>query len=250
MTDPLFGIEELVARADARVAAAGIEASNGQVAEALTVRNVRYYATLGLLAPPAARRGRNALYDDTHVDQLVAVKRLQGDGLQLAEIQRALVGLAPEEVERVAEGGSGSAERFWATRATADDSRTDEVALASKVASPAMGLAAATPAGPPIAASVISPTPAPTSRAVAGRGPTGVTPATYPSATVFALGDGVALQVPTGLALSPEAVTRVLDAARSVLLPAPPPSAPDHPDTPHHPLIAPKTGPHNQEYRR
>ncbi|MBL8776476.1 MAG: MerR family transcriptional regulator [Acidimicrobiales bacterium] len=241
MTDPLFGIEELVARADARVAASGIEAPNGQVAEALTVRNVRYYATLGLLAPPAARRGRNALYDDTHVDQLVAVKRLQGDGLQLAEIQRALVGLAPEEVARVAAGGSGSTERFWAARATTSHAPTDESVAAEEAAPLAAARAVAPPAG------FLAPSSTPALAPDTTRGTASVTPAPYPTATVFPLGEGVALQVPTGLALSSAAATRVLDAARAVLLPT---AAPDNPDAPLHPLIAPKTGPHNQESRR
>lgn len=242
MTDPLFGIEELVARADARVAAAGIEAPNGQVAEALTVRNVRYYATLGLLAPPAARRGRNALYDDTHVDQLVAVKRLQGDGLQLAEVQRALVGLAPEGIRRVAAGEAAPADRFWTARATAIGApAADALAAGGKAATGA----AARPPGRPVAAAVPA---------------AAVTPAPYPAATLFHLGEGVGLQVPTGLTLSPDAASRVLDAARSVLFPetpdAPPsspsPSAsPTSPDAPHQSLIAPKpAGADQKEHRR
>ncbi|MCB1017481.1 MAG: hypothetical protein KDB10_20510, partial [Acidimicrobiales bacterium] len=59
------------------------------------------------------------------------------------------------------------------------------------------------------------------------------------------LGEGVALQVPAGLALSPDAVDRVLDAARAVLVPAP-----AAPAAPLHPLLAPKTGAHPQENRR
>lgn len=242
MTDPLpdttlFGIDELVARADARVAAAGIEAPNGAVAEALTVRNVRYYATLGLLAPPAARRGRNAFYDDAHVDQLVAVKRLQGEGLQLAEIQRALVGLGPDELARVAAGEPVPTERFWAARAAAGPAPTPEHAADP---APVGGMAAASVPPPGRARPAVAP-------AERGPAPAAVTPAPYPAATVYALGEGVALQVPAGLALSPAAATRVLDAARAVLLPPSPPSAPD---APHHPLISPKTGPHPQEYRR
>lgn len=240
----LFGIEELVARADARVTAAGIEAPNGQVAEALTVRNVRYYATLGLLAPPAARRGRNALYDDTHVDQLVAVKRLQGDGLQLAEIQRALVGLPPEAIRGVAAGRAEPADRFWAARAAAGAAPPDERAAARAVPE------AARPLAPPAGAA--APTPA-----------AAVTAAPYPTATVHALGEGVGLQVPTGLTLTPAAATQVLEAARAVLFAAtsapastPPtsptrPAPPAPPDAPTHPLIAPKAaGADLKEHRR
>ena len=56
-------------------------------------RTIRYYTTLGLIDRPAAMRGRTALYGVRHVLQLAAVKRLQAQGLSLAEVQARLVGL-------------------------------------------------------------------------------------------------------------------------------------------------------------
>jgi DNA-binding transcriptional MerR regulator len=44
--------------------------------------------------------GRTALYDERHVRQLVAIKRLQAEGLSLAEIQRKLSGAPPEPKPR------------------------------------------------------------------------------------------------------------------------------------------------------
>jgi DNA-binding transcriptional MerR regulator len=200
MEEAVFGIEELVERVMARVEDAGLTAPSGQVADALTVRNVRYYATLGLLDPPAARRGRNVLYSDAHVDQLVAVKRLQAEGLHLAEIQRALVGLTADQVRALAAGEGPPADRFWAARP-----------------------AAASPSAPAAAAPVTS--------------------APYPQAVVIDLGDGVGLQVPPDLALTTEAVDRVVARARTVLgaTSATGPS----------PLIQPnRTQPQRQEHRR
>jgi hypothetical protein len=50
-------------------------------------RTVRYYGTIGLLDRPSVMRGRTALYGKKHVAQVVAIKRLQGLGRSLSEIQ-------------------------------------------------------------------------------------------------------------------------------------------------------------------
>lgn len=67
--------------------------ANGRVRDIPDLRTIRYYTTLGLLDRPAEIRGRTAFYGHRHLLQLVAIKRLQGRGLTLAEIQRQLVGL-------------------------------------------------------------------------------------------------------------------------------------------------------------
>lgn len=60
---------------------------NGQVRAVPDDRTIRYYGTIGLLDRPAAMRGRTALYGSRHLAQVVAIKRLQGAGKSLAEIQ-------------------------------------------------------------------------------------------------------------------------------------------------------------------
>lgn len=60
---------------------------NGQVRAVPDERTVRYYAAIGLLDRPAAMRGRTALYTARHLAQIVAIKRLQGAGKSLGEIQ-------------------------------------------------------------------------------------------------------------------------------------------------------------------
>ncbi|MER7205926.1 helix-turn-helix domain-containing protein [Streptosporangium sp. NPDC000239] len=104
---------------------------NGRVRDVPNERLIRWYATIGLLDPPASRRGRVALYGRRHLLQLVAVKRRQAEGLTIAEIQAELAGASDQTLEAVADlpspaspsspgppagpaGGGGARPRFWA----------------------------------------------------------------------------------------------------------------------------------------
>jgi len=62
---------------------------------------IRYYRSLGLVDPPAQKRGRVALYSDRHLSQIVATKRLQATGLLLDEIRRRLSGMKPAQLHDV-----------------------------------------------------------------------------------------------------------------------------------------------------
>lgn len=53
----------------------------------LTVRNIRYYATLGLIPSPE-RRGRQAFYDGRHRSRLDLLRTMQEQGLSLAAIEQ------------------------------------------------------------------------------------------------------------------------------------------------------------------
>lgn len=72
-------------------------------------RTIRYYTTLGLLAPPRVMRGRTALYDEQHLLQIVAIKRLQAQDQTLSDIQKQLQGLPKEQLETIAR----LPESFW-----------------------------------------------------------------------------------------------------------------------------------------
>jgi DNA-binding transcriptional MerR regulator len=52
----------------------------------ISVRTIRFYAGMGLIAPPAVR-GRLGLYDQCHVARLELVRDLQGLGFTLAAIE-------------------------------------------------------------------------------------------------------------------------------------------------------------------
>jgi hypothetical protein len=95
-------LDELSERVAAALAVDYAGVGNGRVRDVPDRRTIRWYTTIGLVDRPAEMRGRVALYGRRHLSQLVAIKRLQAQGLSLASIQRELVGATPETVERVA----------------------------------------------------------------------------------------------------------------------------------------------------
>ncbi|ODQ99423.1 transcriptional regulator [Mycobacterium intermedium] len=64
-------------------------------------RMIRYYTARGLLPRPG-NRGRALTYGRKHLVSLVAIKRLQGQGLSLDEIGQRLADLSPSELEALA----------------------------------------------------------------------------------------------------------------------------------------------------
>lgn len=64
-------------------------------------RQIRYYSTLGLLDKPDTENGRTVWYGPKHLLQLLAIKRLQLDGMKLADIQRTLAGATIEEMRQL-----------------------------------------------------------------------------------------------------------------------------------------------------
>ncbi|WP_139980030.1 MerR family transcriptional regulator [Nocardioides litoris] len=63
----------------------------------LSVRNVRFYTSRGLVPPPL-RRGRSGYYTPEHVARLELVQELQAHGFTLAAIERYVSAL-PEDAE-------------------------------------------------------------------------------------------------------------------------------------------------------
>jgi DNA-binding transcriptional MerR regulator len=92
LSKPQWTLDELCERVERALAVDYPGQANGQVRDVPDRRTIRYYTTLGLIDRPAAMRGRTALYGVRHVLQLAAVKRLQAQGLSLAEVQARLVG--------------------------------------------------------------------------------------------------------------------------------------------------------------
>lgn len=123
--------EELVQRAAAALAGPAYPgAPNGRIRDVPDRRTVRWYTTIGLVDRPSGMRGRTALYGQRHLLQIVAIKRLQAQGLSIAEIQAQLVGATNATLRRVAavtdeavpaEPGETSTarSRFWADRPAA-----------------------------------------------------------------------------------------------------------------------------------
>src|SRR5262245_61643306 len=95
-------LDDLSSRAALALAVDYAGAPNGRVRDVPDVRTVRYYTTLGLLDRPGEMRGRTALYGRRHLLQLVAIKRLQAQGLTLQQVQERLLGLSDRHLEAIA----------------------------------------------------------------------------------------------------------------------------------------------------
>lgn len=67
----------------------------------ISVRNVRFYTSKGLVPPPV-RRGRSGYYTSDHVARLELVQELQGHGFTLSAIERYVAGIpadaSPEDI--------------------------------------------------------------------------------------------------------------------------------------------------------
>lgn len=99
----LWTIAELANQVVAAMAKNFGGVANGRVRDVPDLRAIRYYTTLGLLDRPAEMRGRTAYYQRRHLYQLVAIKRLQAQGLSLAKIQEHLLGLGDPELQKLAD---------------------------------------------------------------------------------------------------------------------------------------------------
>lgn len=71
--------------------------ANGQAAEEITERNIRYYRTLGLLDAPIGNY--NKTFSEKHRLQLIAIRLYQAQGLPLRKIRDELYGKSLEDLQ-------------------------------------------------------------------------------------------------------------------------------------------------------
>ena len=94
-------LDELVQRVVSALSAAPYDGQpSGRIRDVPDERTVRYYTTLGILDRPLEMRGRTAYYGRRHLLQLVAIKRLQAQGMSLVEIQQRFVGVDDKTLRR------------------------------------------------------------------------------------------------------------------------------------------------------
>ena len=83
---PAWTLDELVSRVAAALNGPAYPgAPNGRVRDLPDRRVVRWYTTTGLVDKPAMS-GRTAIYHPRQLLQIVAVKKLQAQGLSLAQV--------------------------------------------------------------------------------------------------------------------------------------------------------------------
>ena len=99
--DQLLTLPEFAAAAATAVQASGAVPDNRQAKPVPAERMIRYYTARGLLPRPGTR-GRALTYGRTHLLRLVAIKRLQGQGLSLDEIAQRLEAMPQAELESLA----------------------------------------------------------------------------------------------------------------------------------------------------
>ena len=99
MTSPVtkeFSLEELARAVQDWCAEHKVFPANGQSAEEITERNIRYYRTLGLLDPPIGNYAKT--FSDKHRLQLIAIRLYQAQGLPLRKIRDELYGKSLEDL--------------------------------------------------------------------------------------------------------------------------------------------------------
>ncbi|GFG77538.1 MerR family transcriptional regulator [Mycobacterium paragordonae] len=101
ITMTLLTLPQFAAAAADAVQASGAAPDNRQAKAVPAERMIRYYTSRGLLPRPG-NRGRALIYGRTHLMRLVAIKRLQGEGLSLDEIAERLAGMSAAQVEALA----------------------------------------------------------------------------------------------------------------------------------------------------
>lgn len=91
-----YSLEELAQNVQGWCAEHGIQPANGQVAEALSERTIRYYRTLGLLAATPGAYLRT--FTELHRLQLISIRIYQAQGLPLRRIHEQLYGKSEAEL--------------------------------------------------------------------------------------------------------------------------------------------------------
>ena len=98
-TASFTNLEALASSVNGWSEARGVRPASGQTAELLSVRNIRYYRTLGLLDGPVGGGG----YSRRHFLQLAAIRVLQARGLPLRRIQELLYGRDDDSLNELLE---------------------------------------------------------------------------------------------------------------------------------------------------
>lgn len=94
-----YSLEELADSVHAWCEDHRVLPANGQVAETITERTIRYYRTIGLLDAPLG--GYVKSFNEKHRLQLLAIRLYQALGLPLRKIREELYGKSEEMLEKL-----------------------------------------------------------------------------------------------------------------------------------------------------
>jgi DNA-binding transcriptional MerR regulator len=110
-------LSELASAVNAWCAGHGVVPVNGQAADELNERNIRFYRTAGLVEAPVSGGGRG--YGEKHRLQLTAIRLLQAEGLPLRRIRELLYGRSLAELREIELRGAADWKPRLASRTAA-----------------------------------------------------------------------------------------------------------------------------------
>jgi DNA-binding transcriptional MerR regulator len=122
MPGELMTLTELAAAVNGWCVSHGIVPANGQAADELNERNIRFYRTAGLVDAPVVGGGRG--YGEKHLLQLTGIRLLQAEGLPLRRIRELLYGRSINELRDVQRKGAADWKVRLATRSAAPQAGT------------------------------------------------------------------------------------------------------------------------------
>ena len=93
------GVKELADAAEELLREIGPSQERGTVAEYPNERTVRYYISEGLLPEPMGKAGSASIFGYEHLVTLVAIKKLQSEGLPISVIKGVIEGRSIEQLE-------------------------------------------------------------------------------------------------------------------------------------------------------
>lgn len=99
-----YSLEELAGAVQDWCQEHRVTPANGQAAEEITERNIRYYRTLGLLDAPIGNYAKT--FSEKHRLQLIAIRLFQAQGLPLRKIRDELYGKSVEDLTDLAKQAS------------------------------------------------------------------------------------------------------------------------------------------------
>ncbi len=107
-----FSLEELADAVRGWCDKHGIVPANGQAAEEISERTIRYYRTLGLLDPPVGSYVKT--FTDKHRLQLIAIRVYQAQGIPLRKIREELYGKSLEDLASFSKLAAGKGKKSLA----------------------------------------------------------------------------------------------------------------------------------------
>ncbi len=117
MPEKLMSLPDLAAAVNGWCAEHGVVPANGQAADELSERNIRFYRAAGLVDAPLAGGGQG--YGERHELQLTGIRLLQAEGLPLRRIRELLFGRTLEELREMRTRGTADWRQRLAARSAA-----------------------------------------------------------------------------------------------------------------------------------